>query len=104
MIQNAIKFSREDGNITIDVFAHGDLPTVNKSLVTYQIKVSDEGQGIAKEDQPNLFSKYFKSKNKMGKETHGLGLSICKQIATSFGGDLYLATEYENGAQFVLEI
>ena len=63
LIQNAIKFSKENGNITIDVYSHGDSPANSFGLVTYQVKVSDEGQGIAKEDQANLFSKYFRSKN-----------------------------------------
>lgn len=38
----------------------------------------------------------------MGKESHGLGLSICKKIANSLGGDLYLNKDYKNGAEFVL--
>ena len=77
LIQNAIKFSKEDDTILIEIVRlKFDLEASTQP--TYKIMVTDQGPGISEEDQVNLFSKYFKSNKQMGKETHGLGLNICK--------------------------
>ena len=40
----------------------------------------------------------------MNKESHGLGLNICKKIAKSLGGDLVLNEEVEKGSEFILTL
>jgi signal transduction histidine kinase len=54
------------------------------------------------EDRPNLFKPYFKTKDdksrSINKESHGLGLNICKKIAINLGGDLVLNEHYNQGA------
>jgi signal transduction histidine kinase len=54
------------------------------------------------EDRPNLFKPYFKTKDdesrSINKESHGLGLNICKKIAINLGGDLVLNEKYFEGA------
>lgn len=56
--------------------------------------VTDYGVGIAKKDRANLFKAYYKAtdvKNReMNPQSHGIGLNVCKRIATSLGGDLVL--------------
>jgi hypothetical protein len=60
------------------------------------------------EDRPNLFKPYFKTKDaqsrSINKESHGLGLNICKKIAKNLGGDLILNESYFQGAQFILSL
>jgi signal transduction histidine kinase len=60
------------------------------------------------EDRPNLFKPYFKTKDaqsrSINKESHGLGLNICKKIALNLGGDLILNENYNQGAQFILSL
>ncbi len=64
--------------------------------------MTDQGIGISLEDRPNLFSAYFKTKDaisrRVNKESHGLGLNICKKIAKNLGGDLILNEDYNDGA------
>jgi two-component system sensor histidine kinase BarA len=70
--------------------------------------VTDQGIGISMEDRPNLFKPYFKTKDaksrSINKESHGLGLNICKKIAKNLGGDLNLNEHYNQGAQFILNL
>lgn len=59
------------------------------------IRVRDNGVGISQEDRKNIFDYYFRSKSiqndeHFNKESHGIGLSICKKIALGLGGDLIL--------------
>ena len=58
------------------------------------ISVTDYGIGIAKKDRENLFKPFYKAsdvKNReMNPQSHGIGLSVCKKIANSLGGDLIL--------------
>lgn len=63
---------------------------------------------LCEEDRRNLFKPFFKSASKENRDrnTHsnGLGLSICKRLAESLDGDLYLADSYNQGCQFVLSL
>lgn len=74
LVQNSIKFSKVDDTIFVSISRKSQ----QQGQITFQIKVTDHGEGIAKEDQDRMFNKYFQSSRKMGKESHGLGLGICK--------------------------
>jgi len=66
--------------------------------------VTDQGLGISKEDREHLFEPFFASKDersrKINKQSHGIGLSLCKQIAKTIGGDLVLNELVTNGCEF----
>lgn len=63
-------------------------------LIGVIISVTDYGIGIAKKDRENLFKPFYRAsdvKNReMNPQSHGIGLSVCKKIANSLGGDLLL--------------
>jgi len=67
-----------------------------------QIKVRDNGSGIPKNVQKNIFDSFFTTK-KQGEGT-GLGLSNCLAILNSFGGDIILNQEHIKGTEFILTI
>jgi hypothetical protein len=73
-----------------------------------KVSVTDQGIGIAEEDHNNLFNPYFKTSSmqsrRINKESHGLGLHICKKIANNLGGDLNYNSMYVDGAQFILSL
>ena len=52
---------------------------------TVRVEVSDHGAGIAKEDLPYIFDRYYRSRSDAGKVGTGLGLSITKAIFQSHG-------------------
>jgi len=63
-----------------------------------QVSVSDNGPGIPPADQEHLFESFFTTKPK----GVGLGLSICKSIATAHGGNLKFSECTEGGSRFTL--
>ena len=76
--------------------------TVEHSEDTVDIKVTDNGKGIAKELRAQVFDTFFTTK-KRGQNL-GLGLSISYNIVKNFGGQLSIDTEQETGASFSLKL
>ena len=68
ILDNAVKFSPAGGRVAI-------------SLENKTVTVSDEGKGIAPEDLPYIFDRFYKVKSEENKSGTGLGLAIAKQIA-----------------------
>ncbi|MBI2377882.1 MAG: PAS domain S-box protein [Deltaproteobacteria bacterium] len=66
------------------------------------IEVSDTGKGIAEELRVRIFEPFFTTKP--AGVGSGLGLSICRTIITSFGGELTLASSTGRGARFVIRL
>jgi len=64
------------------------------------VTVSDNGPGVAPDDQARLFEAFFTTKPK----GVGLGLSICKSIAAAHGGSLRYAPRPEGGSRFTLSL
>jgi PAS domain S-box-containing protein len=96
LISNAIKFSKENGTITISSFNNKD----DSNMI--QISVADTGEGMSKEDIPKLFQKFQQvgtSAEKKFKGT-GLGLALCKNIIDLHGGKIWVDSEIEKGSTF----
>ena len=78
----------------------GSSLTENPGYITFY--VADTGPGVPKEEAENIFDRFVKlDPNKQGA---GLGLSICRLVAHSLGGKVWLDTSYTDGARFVLTI
>lgn len=89
LINNAIKFC-DNGLITLSLKQIGD---------NVEFSVTDTGVGIPSDQRDKLFKRFSKlNEDKMGT---GLGLSICKLIIKRMGGDIWLDTNYMQGARFV---
>jgi two-component system sensor histidine kinase MtrB len=67
------------------------------------VEVADEGQGIAPEDLPHLFERFYKADRARTGGT-GLGLAIALENARLLGGELEASTEPGAGARFVLRL
>ncbi|MDD5006218.1 MAG: ATP-binding protein [Candidatus Omnitrophica bacterium] len=93
LINNAIKFTEQDGKITVDVRV---LDTMVK------VGVSDTGIGISQEDLPKLFNKFVQVSNKAGAEKKGvgLGLSICRELIKRHGGQIWVESHLGVGSEF----
>ena len=96
LIENAIKYT-PSGDIVIDV--SGDEGKVI-------ISVADTGLGIPAEDQSHLFQKFYRVDNTDTREIGGtgLGLYLCRRLAETIGGRLWVESEYKKGSTFYLEV
>jgi two-component system phosphate regulon sensor histidine kinase PhoR len=91
LLDNAVKYSREHGEILLSARRRdGDI----------ELSVSDDGIGIAKEDLPRIFERFYRAdKARSPDEVRGtgLGLAIVKHIAQLHGGRVEAESEIEKG-------
>ncbi|WP_321332066.1 ATP-binding protein [uncultured Bacteroides sp.] len=92
LLNNAIKFTPEGGNITLAFEVDEE-----KSMVLFS--VTDTGCGIPADKQDLVFSR-FEKLNEFVQGT-GLGLAICKLTVNHMGGDIWIDKDYKDGARFV---
>lgn len=97
LIDNAIKYSREKPEISIQTMNSG------QELV---IVVSDKGMGIGIEYQKKVFDKFFRvpTGDLHNVKGFGLGLAYIKKIVELHGGNIELESENEKGTTFILTI
>jgi signal transduction histidine kinase len=93
LLYNADKFTTE-GTITIGC------QQLNSRFMAFY--VADTGCGIAAADQDRVFEPFVK----LNEFTDGLGLGLplCRRLATLLKGQIVLDTSYNAGARFVLEL
>ncbi|MBW4061926.1 PAS domain S-box protein [Candidatus Saccharibacteria bacterium] len=96
LIDNSIKFTAEGG---ITVSLAGD----NKAV---EISVADTGVGIAKEDIPHLFQKFYRIDNSATRTIGGtgLGLYLCRTLVELFNGRIWVEGEPGKGSTFHISL
>jgi two-component system sensor histidine kinase VicK len=99
LLDNAIKFTKEEGTISVVVEKKKDSNNNNKEVVIVSIK--DTGSGIDSDIFPRLFEK-FVSKSSRGT---GLGLFISKSIIEDHGGKIWAENNADGkGATFAFSL
>ncbi len=68
-----------------------------------EIKIRDTGAGIAKEDLPHIFTRFYRGKNS-SKDSVGIGLSMSKSIIKNQGGDITVESEANKGSMFYIKL
>lgn len=96
LLDNAIKFSPTDGVIGVTVRPLGDGTAV--------IEVTDQGPGIAEEDLPRVFDRFYRSEEARTLPGSGLGLSIVMQAAQRHGGMAYAGRVPGGGALMAIRL
>ena len=92
LLDNAMKYMPEGGTISLDVTTEDDHAVVS---------VSDTGIGIAEEDLPYVFDRFYKAdKSRTGLSGSGLGLSIAREILQSMGERIYVTSRPGEGSTF----
>ncbi len=96
LLNNAIKYNKEEGQITLSCqAAEQDL----------KIIVSDTGLGIPLEDPTRVFEKFYRVPEHREKiPGTGLGLSLVKQIITGHGGDIDVKSTVNQGTTFTITL
>lgn len=77
---------------------------VEVSVVAGEVSVRDHGPGVAPEDAPRVFDRFWRASNARSLPGSGLGLSIVKQVAESHGGSVTLEHASGGGARFRLRL
>ncbi len=93
LITNAAKYSPRADTVAV---------TIVREEPFARLTVQDWGIGIAAEDRPHLFERFFRASG--GMSGLGLGLFIAHQIATQSGGALTVASEEGQGSTFRLDL
>lgn len=94
-ISNAIKYSPQGSTIIL---------TLTITTSTIIVSVKDEGVGISKEDQEQLFEYFYRAKKTENIEGSGVGLAIAKQAVELMNGSLTLESEPDKGSTFSFHI
>ena len=68
------------------------------------VEVADRGPGIAREDLPHLFDRFFKADRARAGRGTGLGLAIALENARLLGGDITVASEPGAGTRFTFRL
>ena len=96
LLSNALSYTPEGGNITIRLKTQGR---------AHLISVEDTGIGIAKEDQPHIFDRFYRTEKSRSTKGHfGLGLSIAYEIVTAHGGKIEVEDNTPNGSIFTVTL
>ena len=92
LLDNAIKFSKKGGKITIST------KIMNNNL---NIIFSDNGLGIKDKDLPFIFERFYQAnKSLSNKEGIGIGLAIARRIIEAHQGKITVSSTHQKGAQF----
>jgi two-component system sensor histidine kinase MprB len=96
LLDNAVKFSPHGGTVGVRLGPTGDGFAV--------LQVADQGPGIADEDLPRVFDRFYRSQEARTLPGSGLGLAIVKQAALRHGGEVLAGRTPEGGALFTMRL
>ncbi len=104
LCDNAVKFSQDEGILRITLDRMGQDEKGKKERI--RVSVYNQGQGIAQEDLPLVFDRFYKGDKSRGLDRRGtgLGLYICKTIMAAHGEDVWVTSEEGKDCQFTFTI
>ena len=95
LIDNALKYTPSGGSVTVT------LRRVNNQAV---IAVADTGIGIAPNEIPHIFDRFYRSDAIRGMPGNGLGLGLVRAIVTSHAGNVGVRSEVGKGSEFTINL
>jgi two-component system, OmpR family, sensor histidine kinase MprB len=91
LLDNAARHSPPGGTVEVRVDPKG-------------VVVRDHGSGVAREDQPYVFDRFFRGRSARGSQGSGLGLAIVRQVTEQHGGSVSVTNAPDGGAVFTLRL
>ncbi|MBA7467968.1 Sensor histidine kinase RcsC [subsurface metagenome] len=97
LLSNATKFTPDGGKLKVEAVREDNW---------CRVSVIDNGIGIKKEDQEQIFEPFYQLDNPLTKEKSGtgLGLALVKQIIEKHGGQIWVESEYGGGSRFTFTL
>lgn len=90
IVDNAIKYTSR-GSVTISAEAYEMFARIN---------ISDTGIGVSEEEQPKLFTRFYRSENVKAQDGVGIGLYLARQIISGQGGYIKVTSSPGKGSTF----
>ncbi len=93
LVDNAASFAGDDGRVVVEVASRDG---------GVEVSVSDTGPGIAKDDLPKIFDRFFTKREREGGT--GLGLALVRAVVHAHGGNVHAESPPGEGARFVVRL
>ncbi|MEV7037005.1 HAMP domain-containing sensor histidine kinase [Amycolatopsis sp. NPDC051061] len=97
LVTNAVRHTPAGGRVTIHVSS-----TVDEVVIA----VADTGTGIAAEDLPHVFDRFWRAEKSRSRQTggSGLGLAIVRHLVQAHGGSIDVESEVDSGSTFTVRL
>jgi len=102
LVTNAVRHTPSGGRVTLRVYAAGP----GRTDGTVVVEVADTGSGIAPEDLPYVFDRFWRAEKSRSRRTggSGLGLAIVRKLVEAHGGTTAVASTVGQGSVFTLRL
>jgi two-component system phosphate regulon sensor histidine kinase PhoR len=106
LVENAIKFSSEDGHVAIRYESAASQENSHENGVRDRIVVEDTGEGIPAQHLQRLFELFYRVDRARSRDLGGtgLGLAIVKHLARAHGGEVTVESKLGEGSRFTIEL
>lgn len=97
LIDNALKYSKEEGHVVVSVVTDG---------LYVKVTVKDDGIGMSEEERARVFDEFFRAKNSHTANIPGtgLGLSLVKRLVDLHQGTVFVQSTPEVGSEFTVSL
>ena len=94
VLDNAAKWSPSGGRVGVTLVSNG----------AWHLTVTDEGPGVAPEDLPHIFERFYRASSARSMPGSGLGLAIVQRVVTAHGGTVEITSPAGGGTRVDIEL
>ncbi len=97
LVENAVKYNRPGGSVVLSSVARHP---------SARLRVRDTGHGIAADQLPRVFDRFYRADPARSRETGGagLGLAICRSVVERLGGTIVAASRLGDGTEVIVDL
>ncbi len=95
LLDNAVKYNHRGGEVRVALTGRER---------SWELRVANTGAGIAPENRPRIFERFFRSEHTVEQPGQGLGLSLARELTLAHGGEIVLAESAAGWTEFLLTL
>jgi DNA-binding response OmpR family regulator len=99
LLSNAFKYTPKEGSISLKI---SFINRQNETIM--RLSVADTGEGIAEEDLPHIFERFYTGTASDPSQSHGIGLSLTNELLQIHKGSIEVKSQLGEGSVFTIEI